>query len=113
MSSRPPRCPAFSILAARDDAVNGVSGKIGLLVRRSSMAFAWRLPRRPAHPALVLALCAAGLAVACARRAAPRDGGPAPPAKSARFAAFAEVDLDAELDDLSPEGTARKVRFFH
>jgi len=77
------------------------------------MAFAWRLPRRPAHPALVLALCAAGLAVACARRAAPRDGGPAPPAKSARFAAFAEVDLDAELDDLSPEGTARKVRFFH
>jgi len=107
------------------------------------MAFAWRLPRRPAHPALVLALCAAGLAVACARRAAPRDGGPAPPAKSARFAAFAEgftrdslalsppaatlaglhrhrdpatgaeVDLDAEMDDLSPEGTARKVRFFH
>src|SRR2546427_1823887 len=143
MSSRPPRCPSFSILAALDDSVNGVSGKIGLLVRRSSMAFAWRLPRRPAHPALVLVLCAAGLAASCARRAAPRDGGPAPPAKTAGFAAFAEgftrdslalsppaatlaglhrhrdpatgaeVDLDDELDDLSPEGTARKVRFFH
>ncbi|HYS78484.1 MAG TPA: DUF885 family protein [Candidatus Dormibacteraeota bacterium] len=53
------------------------------------MAIASHAARRPAHPVLLLALSAAG----------PATG--------------AEVDLDGELDDFSPEGTARKVRFFH